>query len=167
MNFDATFMIKAQGEREIVITRPFDARRQQVFDALTKPELLKRWLLGPPGWSMPVCEVDLRAGGTYRYQWRSNNDNSTMDISGQFREVNAPIRFVAIEKFGQPPLTGQAQEAQVTYFLDEKEGRTTVKMTLRYLSQEARDRILDSDMGEEIDASYEWLAELLAEQNLD
>src|SRR4030095_17033026 len=65
-----TLQVKANADREIVMTRLFDAPRSLVFDAFTKPELLKRWLLGPPGWSMPVCEIDLRVGGSYRYVWR-------------------------------------------------------------------------------------------------
>ena len=66
-----TFKIEPSGDREIIMTRVFDAPRDLVFDALTKPDLAKRWLLGPPGWSMPVCEIDLKVGGTYRYVWRN------------------------------------------------------------------------------------------------
>ena len=68
-------------DREIAMTRVFDAPRTLVFDAHTKPELVKRWLLGPPGWTMPVCEIDLRVGGKYRWVWRSDNDGSTMGIA--------------------------------------------------------------------------------------
>ena len=57
-------------DREIVMTRVFNAPRKLVFDAMTKPELLKRWFFGPPGWSLEVCEIDLRVGGGYRYVWR-------------------------------------------------------------------------------------------------
>ena len=69
-------------EREIVMTRVFDAPRKLVFDAHTKPELVKRWLLGPPGWSMPVCEIDLRVGGMYRYVWRRDQDGTQMGMGG-------------------------------------------------------------------------------------
>ena len=71
MNNIETLKIAPSGEREIIMTRAFDAKRDLVFDALTKPELVKRWLLGPPGWSMPVCEIDLKVGGAYRYVWRT------------------------------------------------------------------------------------------------
>jgi uncharacterized protein YndB with AHSA1/START domain len=57
--------LTTRGDREIVITRAFDAPRKLVFDAFTKPELVKQWLLGPDGWSMPVCEIDLKVGGKY------------------------------------------------------------------------------------------------------
>ncbi len=63
-----------QGDREIVCTRTFDAPRQIVFEAMTKPELMKRWFCGPDGWTLDVCEVDLRVGGKYRYVWRMGND---------------------------------------------------------------------------------------------
>ena len=60
MDYKASFKIEPAGKREIVMTRIFNATSDLVFDALTKPELVKRWLLGPPGWSMPVCEIDLK-----------------------------------------------------------------------------------------------------------
>src|SRR6266700_2719500 len=63
--------VTTPSERELVMTREFDAPRGMVFDALTKPELVQRWLLGPPGWTMPVCDIELRVGGTYRYVWRT------------------------------------------------------------------------------------------------
>jgi uncharacterized protein YndB with AHSA1/START domain len=71
MKNSGTFNIAAHGDREILITRVFDAPRRLIFDAYTKPDLIKRWLLGPDGWSMPICETDLRAGGKYRYVWRN------------------------------------------------------------------------------------------------
>ena len=61
-----TLKLSTRGDREIVMTRVFDASRRVMFDAFTKPELVTQWLLGPPGWSMPVCEIDLRVGGAYR-----------------------------------------------------------------------------------------------------
>src|ERR1700716_486376 len=91
-------------DREIAMTRVFNAPKRLVFDALTKPELVKQWLLGPPGWSMPVCEIDLRGGGAYRFVWRKDAGGKevTMGISGLFREIVAPERFVASEKFDDP-----------------------------------------------------------------
>src|SRR2546430_2321535 len=82
------------GERDIVMTRVFDAPCQLVFDAHTKPELVKRWLLGPPGWSMPVCEIDLRVGGKYRFVWRHDRNGTEMGMGGVYREIKAPERIV-------------------------------------------------------------------------
>jgi uncharacterized protein YndB with AHSA1/START domain len=64
-----TLTLTTRGDREIVLTRVFDAPRRLVFDAFTKPELLRQWLLGPPGWSMVVCELAQKVGDRYRYVW--------------------------------------------------------------------------------------------------
>src|SRR3989454_4488921 len=98
--------ITTPSDREIAMTRVFDAPRSLVFDAFTKPELVKQWLLGPPGWSMPVCEIDLRVGGTYRYVWRHANGNE-MGMGGVYREIVAPERIVATQKFDEPWYPGE------------------------------------------------------------
>ncbi len=85
-----SFKISTPGEREIEIERDFDAPRELVFDAFTKPELVRRWLLGPDGWTMPVCEIDLRPGGRYRYVWRKESSGTEMGMGGVFREVVRP-----------------------------------------------------------------------------
>jgi uncharacterized protein YndB with AHSA1/START domain len=144
-------------DREIVLTRVFDAPRHLVFDAFTKPDLIRRWLLGPPGWSMPVCEIDLDVGGTYRYLWRGA-DGTEMGVSGVYREVAPPERIVATEVFDQAWYPG---EALVTTVLSERNGRTTMTITLLYESRAARDTALRSDMEKGVAASYDRLADLL------
>src|SRR3954451_7375190 len=99
--------LTAPGEREIVITRTFNAPRTLVFDAFTKPELLKKWMIGPPGWTMPVCEIDLRVGGSIRYEWENSN-GVKMGMSGVYREIVVPERLVATEKFDEPWYPGEA-----------------------------------------------------------
>src|SRR6267378_5192290 len=101
MNNPGNLKLTPRGDREIVITRVFDAPRKLVFDAFTKPELVKQWLLGPDGWSMPVCEIDLKVGGKYRYVWRRDNDGTEMGMRGVFREIVAPERIVHTEKFDE------------------------------------------------------------------
>src|ERR1700732_127058 len=101
MKNTANLKLTTQGDREIVMTRALDAPRRLVFDAFTKPELVKQWLLGPPGWPMPTCEIDLRVGGVYRYVWRCDSDGSEMGMGGVYREIVAPERLVATEKFDQ------------------------------------------------------------------
>jgi uncharacterized protein YndB with AHSA1/START domain len=155
-----TLKVIAQGDREIVITRAFDAPRQFVWDAHTKPELVRRWLLGPPGWTMPVCEIDLRVGGTYRYVWR-NQDGTEMGMGGVFREIAPPERLVATEKFDQSWYPGEALDTSV---FTEKGGKTTVTLTVLYESREARDGVLKSPMEEGMVAGYDRLEELLASQ---
>jgi len=146
-------------DREIAMTRVFDAPRQLVFDAHTKPELVKRWLLGPPGWTMPVCEIDLRVGGKYRWVWRSDSDGSTMGIGGVYREIVAHERLVATERFDEAWYPGEGLN---TLVLIETGGRTTLTQTMRYESKEARDAVLKSGMEQGVEASYDRLAELLA-----
>ena len=146
-------------DREIVITRQFDAPRHLVFDAFTKPEILKRWLFGPDGWSLAVCEIDLRVGGKLRYLWRRERDGSEMGMGGVFREVVPPERLVATEKFDEAWYPG---EALGTTVLVEERGRTTLTQTMLYESKEARDIALKSGMDEGLSAGYERLAGVLA-----
>lgn len=153
------FRLTTRGDREIVMTRDFDAPRRLVFDAFTKPELVKQWLLGPPGWSMPVCEIDLRVGGAYRYVWRHTTNGNEMGMGGVYREIAAPERIVATEKFDEAWYPGEAVGTLV--FL-EQGGKTTVTQTVLYQSREARDAVLKSGMEKGVIASYDRLAELLA-----
>jgi uncharacterized protein YndB with AHSA1/START domain len=154
--------LSTSSELEIVMTRAFDAPCHLVFDALTIPELIKRWLLGPPGWSMPVCEVDLKVDGRYRYVWRHDSDGRDMGMGGVFREIVAPKRLVQTEKFDESWYPG---EALATAVLVEQKGRTTLTTTVLYESREARDGILKSGMEKGVAASYDRLEELLAERS--
>jgi uncharacterized protein YndB with AHSA1/START domain len=153
-----TLHVTTPSDREIAMTRVFDAPRRLVFDALTRPELLKRWLLGPPGWEMVVCELDPKVGGAYRYVWRRESDGSSMGMGGVLREFVPPERLVATEKFDQAWYPG---EALVTQVLVEQGGQTTLTVTILYESQETRDGVLKSPMEEGVAASYDRLADLL------
>jgi uncharacterized protein YndB with AHSA1/START domain len=159
MNTTGVLQVQANADREIVMTRVFDAPRNLVFDAFTKPELLKQWLLGPPGWSMPVCEIDLRIGGSYRYVWRRDADGTEMGCGGVYREIVPPERLVQTERFDNPWYPG---ESLITTVLDEQRGKTTLTATMLYESRDARDGILKSGMESGVAASYDRLAELLA-----
>jgi uncharacterized protein YndB with AHSA1/START domain len=150
--------LTARGDREIVMTREFDASRDLVFDAYTKPELLKRWMGVFGGWTLPVCEIDLRVGGTYRFVWR-NADGTNMGMRGVYREVVRPERLVNTEKFDEAWYPG---ESLITLVLTEKAGKTTMTVTMRYESREARDAVVKSPMEGGVAASYDNLAELLA-----
>src|SRR2546430_1842165 len=123
-------------------------------------ELVRRWLLGPPGWSMPVCEIDLRVGGTYRYVWQHDRDGTKMGMGGVYRELKAPERIVNTEKFDEAWYPG---EALGTLVLVEQGGKTTLTYTMRYESRAARDAVIKSNMESGVAASYDRLAELLAE----
>jgi len=153
-----TLKITTPTGHEIAMTRVFDAPRRLVFDAFTKPELVKQWLLGPPGWTMPVCEIDLRVGGAYRYVWRHTNGKE-MGMGGVYREIVPQERLVCTELFDEAWYPG---EALVTTTLVEQGGRTTLTSTMLYVSQETRDAVLKSGMERGVVASYDRLEELLA-----
>ena len=140
------------------MTRVFDAPRNLVFEAYTKPELVKRWLGVFGGWTLPVCEIDLRVGGSYRFVWR-NADGTNMGMRGVYREVARPERLVNTEKFDEAWYPG---ESLITLVLTEKAGKTTMMVTMRYESREARDAVIKSPMESGVAASYDNLAELLA-----
>jgi uncharacterized protein YndB with AHSA1/START domain len=142
------------------MTREFNARRELVFDTLTKPELVRRWLLGPEGWTMPICEIDLRVGGRYRYVWRHTEKGQEMGAGGVFREIAPPERIVHTEKFEQPWYPG---EAVVTTVLEEHKGRTRMTATILYDSRETRDSVLKSGMERGVIASYNRMDDILTE----
>ena len=158
MGYFGSLKLTTPSDREIVMTRAFRASRKLVFEAFTKPELLKRWLTGPPGWSMTVCEMDLKVGGAYRWVWRGP-DGVDMGMGGVYREIVPPERIVSTEKFDQSWYPG---EAIGTVTLTEQAGVTTLTQTILYESKEARDTVLKSPMEQGVAFGYDRLEELLA-----
>jgi uncharacterized protein YndB with AHSA1/START domain len=142
-------------DREIAVTRVFDAPRRLVFEAHTKPEHLKNWMLGPDGWTMPVCEIDLRPGGMWHFVWR-RADGSEMEMRGVYREVVPPEKLVSTESWG-----GDWPETTNTLTLSEQDGKTTLTITILYPSKEARDAVLNTGMKDGMNQSFERLAEYL------
>lgn len=130
----ATLNVTTPSDREIMMTRVFDAPRRMVFDCYTKPELLKRWLTGPEGWSLAVCDNDLTVGGAFRWVWRGP-DGDEMGMRGVHREIVRPERIVRTERFDQDCTGG---ETVGTLTLLEQDGKTTAATTVLYPSQEAR-----------------------------
>ena len=157
--YPESFKVSTPTDREIEIERDFNAPRPLVFDAFTKPELVKRWLLGPDGWTMPVCEIDLRVGGVYRYVWRKESTGKEMGMGGVFREIVRPEKLVATEKFDDSWYAGEAVDT--TVFEDGGE-ITKVKITVLYESKEARDTASRSGMEHGMAAGYNRLEEVLA-----
>ena len=149
--------VTTPSDREIAMTRVFDAPRSLVFDAWTKPELLKRWLGVFGDWSFAVCEVDLKVGGKYRYVWRGK-DGKEMGMGGVYREIVPQERLVCTELFDEAWYAG---ESLITTILVEQGGRTTMTTTMLYVSQEVRDGVLKSGMESGVAASYDRLTELL------
>ena len=152
-----TLKVTTPSDREIAMIRVFDAPRRLVFEALTRPEYLKRWFVGPPGWSLAACQIDLRVGGSYRYAWRKD-DGTEMGMGGVYLEIVPSERIVATEKFDQSWYTG---DAVVTQTLVESAGKTTLTLTIRYEAQEARDGVLKSGASAGVQYTYDRLAEFL------
>jgi uncharacterized protein YndB with AHSA1/START domain len=154
MKNTGTLKVTTPTDREVVLTRVFDAPRRLVFDAFSKPELLKRWF-GPRGWSLVVCEVDFRVDGGFRFVLRGP-DGKDMGMRGTYREIMPPERSVHMESFDDYP-----GESQVTAVFVEQGGKTTLTATVLYSSKEVRDAVIKSGMEHGAAETYDRLAELL------
>ena len=157
MNTD-TLNVTMPTDREVQITRFFKAPRRMVFDALTTPALVMRWMHGPNGWTLAVCEVDLRVGGAFRYVWRKANGQE-MGMGGVFREIVRPERIVHTEIFDDDWTGG---ETTVTTVLTERQATTTLTVTILYASKDARDGALKTNFASGMEAGYKVLDEVLA-----
>jgi uncharacterized protein YndB with AHSA1/START domain len=155
MKNTGTLQVTTPTDREILLTRVFDAPRELVFDAFSKPELMKRWF-GPHGWHLVVCEIDLRVGGGFRFILRGP-DGKDMGMRGVYKEIARPERSVHLESYDDYP-----GESQVTAVFTEANGKTTLNATVQYPSKEVRDIVLQTGMEHGAAESYDRLAELLA-----
>jgi uncharacterized protein YndB with AHSA1/START domain len=154
-NKAGTTTLATPSDREVVITRVVDAPRRLVWDAWTNPEHVPHWLLGPEGWSMPVCEIDLRPGGGWHFVWRKT-DGSELEMRGAYREVAPPERLVSTESWGE-----NWPETLNTLALSEQGDKTTITQTILYPSKEARDAALKTGMKDGMDQSFDRLDEYL------
>jgi uncharacterized protein YndB with AHSA1/START domain len=153
-----TLEVTLPTDTQIAMTRTLNAPREIVFDAFTKPELIKQWLLGPDGWSMPVCVVDLRIGGTLKYRWRNDEDGKEFGVEGAFRAVERPARLVHDELFDDVPEAGRAT-VETTFV--ERDGATIVTMTVDYGSRSVRDMVIETGMSTGVATSYDRLEKVL------
>jgi uncharacterized protein YndB with AHSA1/START domain len=152
-------------DREVRVTRSFAAPRTLVWDAHTKPELVQQWMLGPPGWTMPVCEMDVRVGGKYRWRWKSDEDGKEFGFFGSFLEVVAPRRLVHEESFDPGDVGGAMpsdEPAIITAELEEERGVTTLTVTMLFPSKEARDGAVSTGMTQGMEMGYERLDGMVA-----
>ena len=138
------------------MSRVFDAPRSFVFEAFTSPEHLPHWMLGPKGWTMPVCEIDLRPGGAWHFGWK-REDGTEMEMRGEYREVAPPERLVSTESWG-----GDWPETIVTLTLTEEDGKTRMTYTVLYVSTGVRDAAFSTGMTEGMTQSLDRLAAHLA-----
>ena len=154
----STTTLTMVSDEEIAIRRVFDAPRQLVFEAHTKPEHVTQWLLGPEGWTMPVCEIDLRPGGSWRFTWQ-HADGRKLEMSGVYREVVPVERIVNTERWG-----AEWPETVNTTLFSERDRETTVTQIVRYPSKAARDAALATGMMSGVERSYDLLDALLRKE---
>ncbi len=162
--------VSLPSDTEVRVTRSFHAPRTLVWQAHTDPELLRRWMYGYPGWSLPVCEMDVRPGGKYRWRWRSDEGGQEFGFFGEFKEVDAPARMTQEEYFdpgdvgdlaGAMPVDNPTTNRST---FTESNGVTTLVLLMDYGSREARDAALSTGMTDGMETSYERLDTMLAEQ---
>jgi uncharacterized protein YndB with AHSA1/START domain len=150
-----TITFTTPSDRELVATRVFDAPRELVWDAMTSPEHVPHWMLGPEGWTMPRCEIDLRPGGQWHFAWR-DADGNEMEMRGTYREIERPVRLVHTEGWGS-----NWAETLNTQVLTENDGKTTLVCTVVYPSKQTRDTAVQTGMKDGWSLSYERLDEHL------
>ena len=145
----------------IVITRTFNAPRRLVWEAMTVPVKMRRWMLAPPGWTMTDCECEARVGGTLRLAWKSEDADPVMTLQGVFTEVVPHERMVHSEtmKLGNGETVGSLLE---THEFAEMSGVTTLRMTQVYDSKDARDGALASGMDQGMEAGFKQLEAMCA-----
>jgi uncharacterized protein YndB with AHSA1/START domain len=158
--------VSQPSDREVKVMRSFKAPRALVYRAYTEPQLVRKWLLGPPGWTMPVCDMDVRVGGRYRWRWRSDKDGKEFGFVGTFREVQPPSKLVHSEAYDAGTV-GDAypgNEALVTVTFEEDGGVTTMTSLIDFGSKDARDAAVKTGMTDGMEQSYQLLDRLLAEK---
>jgi uncharacterized protein YndB with AHSA1/START domain len=134
-----------------VVTRDVRGTLQQVWRAHHEPALMKRWMLGPPGWTMPVCEVAAEVGGAYRYEWENEADGTRFGFTGELLESEAPRRAVTTERMIGMDGPGTVNELVLT---PRPGGRTRIEVRINYPSKELRDVVLATGMVDGMESSY-------------
>lgn len=142
--------LKTEGDTHIVVTRRFAAPPESVYRAHTDPKLIQKWLLGPEGWTMPVCEVDARPGGKFRYEWK-NAQGSGFHITGEYVELKPSSRIVHVERMWLPDPTPD-NHVDTRFDKDGAGTLMTIRMTLP--DEKTRAGMLTTGMAGGMEASY-------------
>ena len=156
--------VSLPSDTEVRVTRDFRAPRKLVWQAHVDPKLFQRWIGGYPGWSMPVCEMDVRTGGKYRWLWRTDNGSQEFGFFGEYSEVEVPARMIAVEHYNPGTMGGAMDASSPTInntFFTEKSGVTTLVTLLKYVSKEARDAAISTGMTDGMEVSFARLDEVL------
>jgi len=154
--------VSLQSDTEIRIERTFSAPIEKVWRAFTEPKLVSRWMLGPPGWSMPVCEMEVQVGGKFRWRWRNDDDGKEFGFTGEFLDVVPLSRIVSTEYFDSGTVGGDMGEGTiVTWTFKESDGSTMLAYVIKYKSRSDRDAALSSGITDGMAMSYKKLDDLL------
>ena len=145
-----TLTLVTDGDTRLVVTRRFDATPESVYRAHTEPDLIQRWMLGPEGWSMPVCINEARPGGTLRYEW-ADGAGRGFYLTGEFIELVPFTRIVHVERMHMPDPTPD-NHVETTFEPDGAGTLMTMRMTLP--DEATRQAMLESGMAEGMEASY-------------
>ncbi|MGE0739934.1 MAG: SRPBCC family protein [Hyphomonadaceae bacterium] len=163
----APVQVTLPSDREVRVTRQFNAPRQLVYDAHTKPELVRKWQAGYEGWDMSVCDMDVSVGGKYRWQWKNREDGKRFGFFGTFTEVNASAK-ITHEQFYDPGEMDFAMPVGdpciVSVELSEKGGVTTLVCNMTFASKEARDGAVATGMTDGMEYNYAHLDDLVSKQ---
>ncbi len=152
-------------DTEVRVKRSFDAPVGLVWRAYMEPELMRRWCGGHPGWSMPVCEMDMRVGGKYCWRWRSDENGQEFGFTGDVLEVSPHVKIVHTQSFDAGSLGGSmgGEPSIITVAFQETRGITTVTTTIRFASKADRDAALATGMTDGMELSYLRLDALLVQ----
>lgn len=156
--------VSQPSDREVRVVRTFKAPRQLVWDAHTKPELMQKWCYGFEGWTLPICEMDVREGGKYRWRWRSDADGSEFGFFGAFSDVKEPSTL-GHDQYYDPGDMDYAMPVGdpclITLEFGEADGVTTLTMTMKFVSNEARDGAVSTGMTDGMEVGYARIDDML------
>jgi uncharacterized protein YndB with AHSA1/START domain len=160
--------VSLPGDSQVMVTRSFNAGKALVYRAFTEPKLMQRWLLGPPGWTMPVCEMDVRVGGKFRWRWRSKDDGKEFGFHGVFKALKPEARLEHTQSYDPGDVGGDmGDEAIIVVEFSERNGVTTVTSLMDFGTKESRDAAVSTGMTDGMEQSYQQLDKVLAGPNAD
>lgn len=157
MTTPGSLKVDTPSDREVRVTRQFKAPAQLVWDAHTRPELLRKWMYGFEGWSLPICDMDVRVGGSYRWRWRNDDNGQEMGFFGKYIEVTPPTRLV-YEQHYDPGTLGVPMTSEptiITTVFTESSGITTLTVTMLFASKAERDAAAATGMTDGMELSYQ------------
>ncbi len=163
MNTPSSLKVETPSDREVRVTRKFKAPAQLVWDAHTRPELVRKWQYGFEGWSLPICEMDVRAGGAYRWRWRNDANGQEMGFFGKYVEVRPHSRLVYEQHYdpGSLGIPMTSEPTVITMVFTESGEFTTLTVTMLFASREERDAAVATGMTDGMELSYQRMDALL------